>query len=212
MNNLIIIGARGWGREVYDIAVACMQNGAGFVVKGFLDDKADALEGYKGYPPIIGPVESYEVQKDDVFICALGDVNYKKKYVQIILERGGTFLSLIHPTVVLGNNAHIGIGCILGAFANVSSDTSIGNFVTFSIKAGMGHDSTIGDFSHIGGMCCISGFVTIGECVTLHPGSIIVPHRKIGDNAIIGTGSVVLTNVKADTTVFGNPAKKMCFE
>lgn len=212
MKNLLIIGARGWGREVYDIAVACIQNGAGFVVKGYLDDKADALEGYKGYPPIVGPVESYEIQKDDVFICALGDVYFKKHYVKLILDKGGTFLSLVHPTAILGNNVRMGTGCIVGAFANLSSDTAIGDFVTFSIKAGMGHDSSVGDYSHIGGMCCISGFVTIGECVTMHPGSIIVPHRKIGDEAIIGTGSVVLTNVKAGTTVFGNPAKKMVFE
>ncbi len=212
MKNLLIIGARGWGREVYDIAATCIQNGAGFEVKGFLDDKADAFDGYKNYPPIIGPVESYEIQKDDVFICALGDVIYKKQYVKNILDKGGTFISLIHPTAVLGNNARIGQGCIIGAYANVSCDTSIGDFVTFSIKAGMGHDSTIGDYSHIGGLCCISGFVTIGESVTMHPGSIVVPHRNIGDNAVIGTGSVVLANVKANTTVFGNPAKKMVFE
>ena len=207
MKKLLIIGARGWGREVFDIAAACIKAGADFEVKGFLDDKSNALEGYDNYPPIIGPVESYEIQQDDVFICALGDVGFKKKYTQIIIDKGGKFISLIHPTAILGNNARIGVGCIVGPYANISSDTVVRDFVTFSIKAGMGHDSTIGDYSHIGGMCCISGFVTIGEAVTMHPGCIIVPHRKIGENAIVGTGSVVLVNVKANTTVFGNPAK-----
>lgn len=212
MKHLLIIGARGWGREVYDIAVACMKNGAVFDVKGFLDDKADALKGYDGYPPIIGPVETYEIQKDDVFVCALGDGRYKKHYVQIILGKGGEFISVVHPTAVLGNNASIGKGCIVGAYANISCDTYIGDFVAFSIRAGMGHDSSIGDYSHVGAMCIISGFVSIGTSVTLHPGSIIVSRRKVGDNAIIGTGSVVLCNVRANTTVFGNPAKKMVFE
>lgn len=211
MKKLLIIGARGWGREVFDIAVACIKAGANFEVKGFLDDKSDALDEYDNYPPIIGPVENYEIQQDDVFICALGDVGFKKKYAQIILDKGGKFISLIHPTTIIGNNARIGEGCIVGPYANISSDTVIGDFVTFSIKAGMGHDSIIGDYSHIGGMCCISGFVTIGGAVTMHPGCIIVPHRKIGDNAIVGTGSVVLANVRANTTVFGNPAKKIEF-
>lgn len=211
MKQLLIIGARGWGREVYDIAKACIDAGANFSVKGFLDDKVDALDGYDNYPPIIGPVETYDIQKDDVFICALGDVNYKKQYAEIILNKGGEFVSLVHPTAVLGTNAKIGKGCIVGAHANLSNDTSIGDFVTFSIKAGMGHDSTIGDYSHIGGICMISGFVAIGESVTMHPGCLVVPHRKIGDNAIIGTGSVVLGNVKAGVTVFGNPAKKIDF-
>lgn len=211
MKQLLIIGARGWGREVYDIAKACIDAGADFTVKGFLDDKADALDGYKDYPPIIGPVETYEIEKDDVFICALGDAHYKKQYADKILGKGGIFISMIHPTAVIGTNAKIGKGCVVGAYANLSNDTRIGDFVTMSIRSGMGHDSSIGDYTHIGGNCCISGFVTIGENVTMHPGCVMVPHRKIGDNAIIGTGSVVLGNVKANTTVFGNPAKKIDF-
>ena len=211
MKQLLIIGARGWGREVYDIAKACIDAGADFNVKGFLDDKADALDGYDDYPPILGPVETYDIQQDDVFICALGGVRYKKEYADIILEKGGIFISLVHPTAVIGTNAIIGKGCVVGAFANLSNDTKIGDFVTISIRSGMGHDSTIGDYTHIGGNCCISGFVTIGENVTMHPGCVMVPHRKIGDGAVIGTGSVVLANVKAYTTVFGNPAKKIDF-
>lgn len=209
MKHLVIIGARGWGREVFDIAVACITAGADLDVKGFLDDKVDALDGKSGYPPILGSVELYKIQPDDVFMCALGDVNCKKQYAEIILNKGGEFISLIHPTAIIGNNVKWGKGCIIGAYANLSSDTRLGDFVTFSIKAGMGHDSTIGDFSHIGGMTNISGFVTIGSLVTVHPCCNITPHRNIADNAVIGTSSVVLRNVKAGTTVFGNPAKKI---
>ena len=50
MKQLLIIGARGWGREVCDIAKACIAAGAEFLVKGFLDDKSDALDGYDNYP------------------------------------------------------------------------------------------------------------------------------------------------------------------
>lgn len=211
MKKLLIIGARGWGREVYDIAKACIEAGANFTVKGFLDDKADALACYENYPPILGPVETYDIQKDDVFICALGDVNFKKQYAEIIINKGGEFISVIHPTAVIGTNVKIGVGCVVGAFANLSNDTVLGDYVTMSIRSGMGHDSNISDYSHIGGNCAISGFVTIGKSVTVHPGCVIVPHRKIGDDAVIGTGSVVLGNVKAGVTVFGNPAKKIDF-
>lgn len=211
MKHLLIIGARGWGREVYDIAKACVDAGADFSIKGFLDDKADALNGHENYPPIIGPVETYEIQKEDVFICALGDVNYKKQYAENILNKGGKFVSLIHPTAVIGTNAKVGKGCVIGAFANISNDTRIGDFVTMSIRSGIGHDTIIGNYSHIGGNCCVSGFVTIGNFVTMHPGCVMVPHRKIGDYAVVGTGSVILGNVKDGTTVFGNPAKRIDF-
>lgn len=211
MKHLLIIGARGWGREVFDIAHSCIESGADFDVKGFLDDKTTALDGYNNYPPIIESVENYEIQPDDVFICALGNVDYKSLYVNKILDKGGEFISLIHPTAIIGNNARIGKGCIIGAYANISCDTCLGDYVTFSVKAGMGHDSVIGDFSHIGGLTNISGFVTIGSSVTVHPCCNIIPHCKIGDNAILGTGSVVINNVKSGITVFGNPAKKFEF-
>lgn len=207
MKNLLIIGARGWGREVFDIAQACIAAGEMLKVKGFLDDKSSALDNYPNYPPIVSSVESYDIQPDDVFICALGDVNYKRIYAEKILAKGGKFITLIHPTAIIGNNAKIGVGCVVGAYANISCDTRLGDFVTLSIKAGMGHDSTVGDYCHIGGLTNISGFVTIGNNVTIHPCSNIIPHKKIGDNAIVGTGSVVLKNVKEGTTVFGNPAK-----
>lgn len=209
MKHLLIIGARGWGREVYDIAVACIKNGADFEVKGFLDDKADALDEYDNYPPIIGPVETYDIQKDDVFICALGDVKYKKHYADIIEGKGGTFISLVHPTVFFGNNAKIGRGCILGPYVSISSDSKVGDFVTFLIKSHIGHDCSIGDYTHIGTLTNVSGFVTIGKMVTIHPCCNIIPHKKVGDYSIVGTGSVVLSKVKEGTTVFGNPAKKL---
>jgi len=52
MPNLIIIGARGFGREIFNLAVDCIAAGANFTIKGYLDDKSDALQGYQNYPPI----------------------------------------------------------------------------------------------------------------------------------------------------------------
>lgn len=211
MKHLLIIGARGWGREVYDIALACIEAGLALDVKGFLDGKTNALDGYPNYPPILSSVEDYEIQENDVFICALGNPKWKRYYAQIILDKGGEFISLVHPTAIVGNNAKIGKGCVVGAYANYSCDTVLGNFVTLSIKAGIGHDTIIGDYTHIGGLTNISGFVKIGNMVTIHPCCNILPHKKIGNDAIIGTGSVVLNNVKAESTVFGNPAIKVTF-
>lgn len=52
------------------------------------DDKADTLDGMDGYPPILGAVETYEPQKDDVFVCALGDNGWRKHYAEIIWGTG----------------------------------------------------------------------------------------------------------------------------
>ncbi len=57
------------------------------------------------------------------------------------------------------------------------------------------------------GSASINGDVTIGNNVLIGCGAIIHPGKKVGDDAVVGMGSVVFRNVKARTTVIGNPAK-----
>jgi len=54
--------------EVYSLAKEAQGYHKEFVVKGFLDDKVDALNGMGNYPPIIDSVEHYLPEEDDVFV------------------------------------------------------------------------------------------------------------------------------------------------
>ena len=96
MKNLLIIGARGWGRVVFGMLPNCLGYGTEFIIKGFLDNKFDALDNYEGYPPIIDSVENYQPLEEDVFVCALGEPKWKRYYAEIILAKGGKFINLIH--------------------------------------------------------------------------------------------------------------------
>ena len=209
MKNLIIIGARGFGREMYSLALVCDGYGKEWTVKGFLDDKKDALDGYKDYPPILGSVEDYVVQEGDVFVSGLGNVEYKERYVSMILERGGEFVNLIHPSVVIYKNAEIGKGVTINAFAVIGNDIKVGDFVTIQGYSVLAHDVTVGDWTHITAFSFLGGFTKVGKRVTIYLGSKIIDRRVIGDGATIGTGSVVIRNVKPGTTVFGNPAREI---
>jgi sugar O-acyltransferase (sialic acid O-acetyltransferase NeuD family) len=209
MKNLLIIGARGFGREVFHISKACVGFNTDFRIKGYLDDKIDALDIFPGYPPIIDSVESYKIQEDDVFICALGEVKMRKKYAQMIIDKGGNFMSIIHPNTKLTKNTIIGRGCILASDTIISCNVTIGDFVSIQSLSVIGHDVRIGSCCQLNSFCFIGGFVTIAEEVTIHPGAIIHPQKKLGKGSIIGAGAFVVRNVAENTTVFGNPAKKL---
>ncbi len=211
MKHLLIIGARGYGREVYNTAVESIGYGVEYDIKGFLDDKKDALDGYEGYPIIVDSVENYHIEADDVFICALGDVNYKKKYIDLIVEKGGVFINLIHKTAFVEKNTTIGVGCIISRFDQISCDVKIGNFVTMNHMVVVGHDAEIGDYSHLNCFSFMGGFSKIGECVTLQTSAILMPHKKVGNNSTIGVASVALKNVRENKTVYGNPANVIEF-
>ena len=88
MKNLIILGAGGFAREVHDLAQYCFGKDPYFKIKGFLSDGPSDIESY-GYPPVLATVEGYEVKEGDVFIPGIGNVNDRKKVVEIILKNGG---------------------------------------------------------------------------------------------------------------------------
>lgn len=51
---------------------------------------------------------------------------------------------------------------------------------------------------------------TVGNRVFLGANAVILPGVSVGDDAIIGAGSVVTKNVPPGTVVAGNPARVMC--
>lgn len=209
MKNLYIVGARGFGREVYNLAKESEGYETEFKIAGFLDDKADALAGYEGYPEIAGSVEEFIPAEDDVVVVALGDVRFKKKYVDVLLEKGAEFYTLVHRDAYISQNVKIGRGCIVCANARISCDIEIGDFNTFQPFCLLGHDVRIGDYCQINSYAFMGGFAVIEDCVTLHTGAIIHPHKRVKSGAVVGAGAVVIRNVAENTTVYGNPARKL---
>lgn len=211
MKNLVIIGARGFGREKCNGMRLEEDYGNNFIIKGFLDDKTDALDGFAGYPPIIDSVEDYQIDDNDVFICALGDSFYRKKYVDIIKDKGGKFLTLISQKSIIHPDAHIGEGVMIGPFSTISSNVTIGAFTSIQGYCTIGHDTIIGDNCSVESYSFFGGGSKIGNNVTFHTRATILPHINVGDNSIVGAGSVVIKHIEDGITVFGVPAKKIIF-
>ena len=211
MKELLIIGARGFGREIFAAAQYCLGYGTEFTIKGFLDDNSNALDGMPGYPPIIDSVEHYQPTENDVFICALGDPKWQKHYAEIIKDKGGRFINLIHQTAGIGQNTKFGTGCIIMDNVGISCDIVLGDFVTLQSRVILGHDVRIGSYCHLGATSFLGGYVQLGSLTTVYPGSIILPHVKVGNQCTVGAGAVVIKKVTDGETVYGNPAKVLKF-
>lgn len=209
MRNLYIIGARGYGREVYSVFLNCKKTLEDIECKGYLDDNKEVLNGFDGYPPIVSSVEEFIPSETDVFICALGDPKWVKYYTSIIESKCGKFISLISPDAFIGENTKIGEGSIIHRCSVISPDVTIGNHTSLGVFSNLGHDVVIGDYCHLGAYTFMGGGSKLENGITLHPRVNILPHKVVGEMAIVGAGSVVIRNVKPNTTVFGVPAKKL---
>lgn len=209
MKDLVIIGAGGMGRSVYNLALQCEGYEKDYQIKGFLDDNLNALDRFSGYPPVVGKMINYQIQENDIFICSLGDITNKKKYIQKMLAQGAEFINLIHPTVLVNSNVKIGKGCIIDCFTLIGAETVIGDFTLIQVGVVVGHDVTIGNWTRVDCHSTLVGGTVIGEEVYIHTGAVINHNVKIGNRVCVGACSFVIRNVKDAMTVYGNPAKRL---
>ena len=207
MKHLIILGAGGMGRQVLSFARSCNGYGIDYDIKGFLDDNPSVLEGFPGYPPVLGAMDSYRIEEDDVFFSSIGDVKAKKACINRILAKGGHFITLIHPTAQVSPGVKIGKGCMIGSYVGIGIDTAIGDFCMIQSKATIGHDVKVGAFSRIDCNVVLIAGVEVGNEVCIHTSSVINHNVKLGEGSTVGAMSFVIKNVKPGQTVFGNPAR-----
>jgi sugar O-acyltransferase (sialic acid O-acetyltransferase NeuD family) len=207
--NIIIVSAGRFSREVYSWVADCIDAGQEWNLKGFLDDRKNALSDFPCSCPILDSVDAYQPEPNDLFVCAIGEPATRKLYVDKIKAKGGQFAQVIHPTVVIGKNVHVGEGCIIAPYSVLTASLEIGSFVNIGVSTICSHHNVIGDWCQISGQCGLTGGVTLGEGVFVGVGVMFVPDVQVGAWSYIGAGSVVLRKVSPLTKVFGNPAVKI---
>ena len=203
---IIIVGAGNYAKEAYSWALDCHRAGTMGRVKGFLDDRAHALDGFDCPDKIIGTVETYAPKASDRFICAIGESAVRKKYAEMLKAKGAEFASLIHPTAIIGQSVRMGEGVIMAPYSVLTAALEIGNFVNIGLYSGCSHHNVIGDWCQISGHCSMPGRIVLEEGVFLACGVVLVPGVRIGAWSYIGAGSVVLRRVPPRTKMFGVPA------
>ena len=208
MKNLIIIGAGGMGRTIYSNALESTGYGEKFVIKGFIDDNLEALDGFPNYPPIIETIKDYVPQQDDVFVSSIGGAA-RRPCMEEIISRGGVFMELIHQTARIYTNAKLGKGNFIGAYSVIGNDALIGDYNMIQSYTVIGHDAKIGSWNRIDTHVTCVGGIVIEDEVNIHTSAVISHNVRVETGAHVGALSFVIRKVKAGTTVMGIPAKRL---
>jgi sugar O-acyltransferase (sialic acid O-acetyltransferase NeuD family) len=206
MKKLYIVGAGGFGREVYAWIKQHPEFNKSWVLAGFLDDNLDALNPVGNFASV-ALLKNHQVSNSNVYICALGLPLVKSKLLAPLIEQKAEFISFIHPTAVIGERVKMGRGVVVCPGASISVDISIGDFSMIGPNTTIGHDGIIGAWCTLCAQCDVTGRVTIGDGVFLGSRVSIIPSKKVGSKSILGAGSVVISDVPEGVTVVGNPAR-----
>lgn len=107
----------------------------------------------------------------------------------------------IENNVVIGNNVTIKNGVQLWDGLHIEDDVFIGPNVTFSNDR----------FPRSGNREFQIEKTIVKRGASIGAGATILPGIIIGENSLIGAGSVVTKNVAANSLVYGNPSKHIKF-
>lgn len=206
MKKLLIVGAGGFGRELYVWAGQHPDCGRAWTLAGFLDDNPDALAQFGRFAPV-RPIAGHRPSPDTLYLAGLGMPALKERLVAPLVAAGAEFLTFVHPQALLGARVKLGLGAVVCPGAVLSVDIAVGDFAMVNLNCTVGHDASLGPWTSLSAQCDITGHVRVADRVFMGSRASIIPGKSVGSRAIVGAGAVVVTDVPADVTVVGIPAR-----
>lgn len=204
MLRLIIVGAGGLGREVYEYSKEAFAQGE-YGYCGFIDDSYN--EGDTSSAALLGAIDEYEPMDTDRLLLAIGEPRIRSKISEVLIARGAHFATLIHPKSHVASSATIGVGSIIAPFATLGAFAHVGAFTHVHFYASAAHDTHIGDCVSISPYAVANGGAHLGDGAFLGTRSTVNPGRQVGEASKVTAGSVVYQDVPAFSIAHGNPAK-----
>jgi sugar O-acyltransferase (sialic acid O-acetyltransferase NeuD family) len=124
-------------------------------------------------------------------------------------SRGLTPLTFTHPTAYIEPSATLGPGTQVMAHAYVGVGVRTGRQCILNTNSSVDHEDILEDGVEIAPGATLCGLVHMGAGSWACAGSTVLPRLKIGEDAIIGAGAVVLRDIPAKSKVVGVPARAM---
>jgi sugar O-acyltransferase (sialic acid O-acetyltransferase NeuD family) len=208
MKNIVLIGGGNQAHYTIDI----IHKEGKYNIVGIIDSIHNVGSDRFGYK-ILGRQEDIKniIKEYNIYggIISIGD-NWVRhsvsEYIKNLIPLF-KFVNAIHPSVIIGENVEIGEGVVMMAGCIINPKSKIGNFTFFATGAQVDHDCNICDYASISAGSVTGGYVTLGKYSAITLGVTVIDRLNIGENTVVGAGSLVLKNLPNDVLAYGNPCK-----
>ncbi len=206
---LLLLGAGGLARETL---VAIRAQPDLWQPIGLLDDNpvrhGEEVDGL----PVLGPTDLVHDYPDVAVVPCNASAQRPAARLNLAKRLGlpsERWATIIHPAASIADGTSVGEGSIVLACAVVTAPFIIGPYFVAMPHVLLTHDDELGAGVTMAGRVTVGGGVHVGDAAYLGQGCIIRENLSIGAFAVIGMGSVVLTDVPEQEIWAGAPAKKL---
>lgn len=167
-----------------------------------------------GYPVlgkqenILSIVKEYDIAGG---IISVGD-NYSRNAIYnsvttLLRDTPFNWVNAIHPSVIIGKGISIGHGIVAMANVVFNPNCVIEDFTAFYTGAIIEHDCHIKRFASVSAGSVIAGKTIVGRRSAITLNCTLVDRIEIGNDTVIGSGSLVLNNIPDNVLAYGSPCK-----
>lgn len=213
-DDLVIIGAGGFGREAADV-VEAVNAAAGAPVwrlLGVVDDSLTpanerrlAARGIRH----LGSVDDLLVSGNErpAYLVGIGAPRIRRQIAERLDAAGFPPATVVHPTATIGSQVRIGAGSVICAGARLTTNIRLGRHSHLNPNVTVGHDSMLGDYVSMNPASSVSGDCTIESDVLIGVAAVVLNQLTVGEGSVVGASACVTRSVPPGSTVKGVPAK-----
>ncbi|WP_179022234.1 NeuD/PglB/VioB family sugar acetyltransferase [Winogradskyella forsetii] len=144
-------------------------------------------------------------------IVCLGDNYLREKVANEILDqkKDFNFINVISKFAHVSKSAVIGVGNAILHGAIINAEAQMGDHCIINTRSTLDHNCIMEDFSSFGANIVTGGFVKIGKYSAMTLGITIFDRLEIGENVVVGSGSLVTKDLESHGLYYGVPAKRI---
>lgn len=202
---LKIVGSGSHCKVIIDCALS-----NGYKIEYIIDINSNKNTNEKIFGiPVYNKNTIKKFKKNELVFLAIGNNKKRSYYFNILKLKFVKFINLISKNSFISPLASLGDGILVNNNCIINAGSKINDNCIINSGAIIEHDVTIGKNSHICPGVIIGGNSSIGPNCFIGLGSNIIDKIKIGSNTTLGSGSLVIKNIKSNQVFAGSPAKKI---
>jgi len=203
---LIIVGTDAEARTALDICASIDLLVFGLITEDktlLLTDINDAT-----VQAVLGSKDADALLKDEgvEVVVAAYEINERRKLIRQVVDKRPHLATILHQHSAVSVHARMGEGILVNAFSSISANAMVGHFTLIGANVSIESDASIGNLCTIQSGARIGRGATVQDEAVIGTGAILRAGVTVGEGAIVAPGAVVLKDVPAKATVFGNPA------